>query len=148
MRKPGRGWNAICTQSLNRVRVSENRASGLSNSRLCDQFLASLKRWLGSYFEVPQMGQFGAVVLIVCLERIWPDRRRFQASGRFAPPGRKPASRLAAPALFLKRWGRFLMISCATLRPSDRSGIRFALARLPQSRRRQSATALAALKSP
>jgi hypothetical protein len=41
----------------------------------------------------------------VCLERIPLGKRRFQASGRFAPPGGKPASRLAAPAL--SRWGRF-----------------------------------------
>ena len=41
----------------------------------------------------------------VCLERIPLGKRRFQASGRFAPPGGKPASRLAAPAL--SRRGRF-----------------------------------------
>jgi hypothetical protein len=33
------------------------------------------------------------------MEQVRPGKRRFQASGRFAPPGRKPASRLAAPAL-------------------------------------------------
>jgi hypothetical protein len=42
------------------------------------------------------------------LERIRRSKRRFHASGRFAPPGGKPASRLAAPALpHLLRWGRF-----------------------------------------
>jgi hypothetical protein len=68
------------------------------------------------------MTQFPACVQIACrrpfLERIRPGRSRFWASGRFAPSGRKPASRLAAPAQAPQsRRGRFL--GCGFLFPIE-----------------------------